>query len=335
MRLTDPVIREGPQLSVEYIAFDSLGVMGMCAHIKTPDTSVTIDPGASVEPGSFPLPIERRHALLDERQAAVRRACAESEIVVVSHYHLDHLLPERNPDMYGGKIIFLRDPELVPPRQAAVGTRFLRSLDGLAKDVIFADGRKFKHRRTEISFSPPVWHGDVNAEPGTVIMTRVSRGKERILLTSDVGGPLVDTTVEAMIASKAQTIVLDGYPTYLLGQFATDHNLVRSLTCICRILAAKDVRTVIVDHHMARDYRYPAFFRLAYEKAQKLGKQLGTAAELTGRTSAVLQGYQDYGPTRWQKWAPLDRDRARGVLQQAVTSDRLASEAIDAFDRWV
>jgi predicted metallo-beta-lactamase superfamily hydrolase len=335
MRLTDPIIREGPQLAVDYVAFDSLGVMGMCTCITTPEITVTIDPGASVEPGSFPLPVERRHALLDDRLAAVRAACARSQAIVVSHYHLDHLLPERDPELYGDKIVFLRDPETVTPKQAAVGRRFLRVLDGLAREVIFADGRRFKYRKSEIAFSGPVWHGNENAEPGTVIMTQVSRGRERVLVTSDVGGPLDDATVEAIIGARAATVILDGYPTYKLGQFATDHDLVRSITSICRVLAARDVRAVVIDHHLARDYRYPAYFRLAYDKARALGKRLGTAAELNGRTSAVLQGYQDYGPTRWHKWAPLERDEARGVLQRAIGAGSLPASVLADFDRWV
>jgi hypothetical protein len=130
-------------------------------------------------------------------------------------------------------------------------------------------------------------------------------------------------------------IVVDGYPTYQLGQFATDFDLVRSIVNLCRILAAPGLKTLVVDHHMARDYRYPAFFRLAYDKAKKLKKQFGTAAEVMGRTSMVLQGYQNYGPTRWQKWVPLEAADARKVLEKAVADKKLPDEWPAAFDRWV
>jgi len=335
LRLTDPIIREGPQFSVHYVAFDSFGVKSMCVRVETPDIAVTIDPGAAVEAGSFPLPIEKRHALLSQYQEAVRASCAKSQAVVISHYHLDHLQPSRENDMYGGKTLLARDPAIMSARQAETAARFFKMIDGLAKETLWADGRKFKFKRTAIEFSAAVWHGARDAEPGTVIMTTVNRGSEKALITSDVGGPLEPATTDIICAARAQTVVLDGYPTYHLGQFATDYDLVRSIVNLCRILAAPGLKTLVVDHHVCRDYRYPAFFKLAYDKARKLGKQFGTAAEVSGRTSAVLEGYQNYGPTRWHKWAPLEAADARAVLERAVAESRLDKEWPTLFDRWV
>ena len=335
MRLTDPVIREGPQIRVDYVACDSLGTRGMCVCIQTPDVVVTVDPGASVEPGHFPLPIERRHAVLDEQEAAIRSACARSQLVVISHYHLDHFSDRRDPERYGGKTLFIKNPEDLPAKQLETARAFHKAIDGLPRETIVADGRKFKFKKTQITFSPPVWHGAEGAEPGRVIMTEVSWGKEKVLVTSDVGGPLEKSTTDIIVAAKARTVIVDGYPTYLLGQFATDFDLVRSIVNVCRVLAAPAVKTVVLDHHMARDYRYPAFYKLAYEKAKKLKKTFGTAAEVQGRTSLVLEGYQNYGPTRWTKWTPLERPDARKVLQRARDEGRLTPDWLEAFDRWV
>jgi len=335
VRLTDPIIREGPQLKVDYVACDSLGTRGMCVCIHTPDVVVTVDPGASLEPAHFPMPVERRNALLDEGDAAIRAACGRSQLVVISHYHLDHFSERRDPERYGGKTLFVKNHEGLPAKQSETARAFHDVIDGLPKETIVADGRKFKFRKTQISFSPPVWHGAEGAEPGQVIMTEVSWGKEKVIVTSDVGGPLEPATTDLIVNAKARTVVVDGYPTYMLGQFATDHDLVRSIVNVCRIMAAPAVKTVILDHHMARDYRYPAFFKLAYEKAKKLGKQFGTAAEIMGRTSAVLEGYQSYGPTRWHKWFPLEAADARTVLERAVADGKLDKEWPSLFDRWV
>jgi predicted metallo-beta-lactamase superfamily hydrolase len=335
MRLTDPIIREGPQLKLSHISFDSLGTMGMCVQVQTPEVTLTIDPGAAIEAGSFPLPVERRHALYEERLAAARTACTQSQAIVISHFHLDHLILERSAELYGGKTIFTRDPESLTDKQMTTANRFLKTIDGLPKEVIFCDGRKFKYGKTAVSFSPALWHGVENAEPGTVVMTEVSRGREKVLVTSDVGGPLTTEATDYICNSKARTVVLDGYPTYLLGQFATDFNLVRSLVNICRILSCRDLETLAVDHHMARDYRYPAFFKLAYDKALKLKKHFGTVAELAGGRSLVLEGYQNYGPTKWQKWFPLEPPDARKVIERAVAEKNLTQDWLDAFVRWV
>ena len=334
MKLTDPVIREGPQVRISYLAFDSLGAMGMCVRIETPDVIITVDPGAAIEAAAFPLPAERRGALYEAQLAAVRESCASSHVIVISHFHLDHLIPNRDQALYGDKTIFTRDPDTLTDKQASTASRFLRDINGLPKDILFADGRKFKFGRTLLEFSGPVWHGVENADPGTVIMTQVSRGREKVLITSDVGGPLTTSATDLICGAKAQTVVLDGYPTYLLGQFATDFNLVRSIVNICRILESRDLRTLIIDHHVARDYRYPAFFKLAYDKATKMKKQFGTVAEVQGSKSLVLEGYQNYGPTKWQKWFPLESADARTVLARAIAEGRLDAEWLAAFDRW-
>lgn len=334
MKLTDPIIREGPQVHIHYVAFDSLGAMGMCVRIETPDVVITVDPGAAIEAGSFPLPAERRSALYEAQLQAVRESCARSQVIVITHFHLDHLIPNRDQEIYGDKTIFTRDPDALTDKQASTASRFLRDINGLPKDILFADGRKFKFGKTLLEFSGPVSHGVEDAKPGTVIMTQVSRGREKVLITSDVGGPLTTDTTDLICGAKAQTVVLDGYPTYLLGQFATDFNLVRSIVNVCRILESRDLRTLVIDHHLARDYRYPAFFKLAYDKAAKMKKQFGTVAEIQGSRSLVLEGYQNYGPTKWQKWFPLESAGARAVLERAVAEDRLGAEWLAAFDRW-
>jgi len=335
MRLTDPIIREGPQLHVHHVAFDSFGVKSMCVRVETPDITVTIDPGVALEANSFPLPVEKRQALLDQHLAAVRESCTRSQAVVISHYHLDHLQTARELGMYGGKTILARDPALMSAKQAETATRFFKTIDGLPKEKLWADGRKFKFRKTAIEFSPAVWHGTRDAEPGTVIMTSVGWGREKVLVTSDVGGPLETATTDIICSSRAQTVIVDGYPTYHLGQFATDYDLVRSIVNLCRILAAPALKILIADHHLCRDYRYPAFFKLVYDKAKQLRKQFGTAAEVMGKTSAVLEGYQNYGPTRWHKWFPLEAADARAVLERAVAEGKLDREWPAAFNRWV
>ncbi len=335
MRLTDPIIREGPQLHLHYVAFDSFGVKSMCVRVETPDITVTIDPGAAVEASSFPLPIEKRQALLHQYAEAVRESCAKSQAIVISHYHLDHLHSARDIDMYGGKTILARDPTIMSVKQTQTAKRFLKTIDGLPRETLWADGRKFKFKKTAIELSSAVWHGARDAEPGTVIMTAVNRGKEKVLITSDVGGPIETATTDLICSAKAQTVVVDGYPTYHLGQFATDYDLVRSIVNLCRILAAPGLKTLIADHHLCRDYRYPAFFKLVYDKAKQLKKQFGTAAEVMGKTSAVLEGYQNYGPTRWHKWFPLEAPDARAVLERAVAEGKLDKDWPSLFDRWV
>lgn len=335
MRLTDPIIREGPQVSLHHVAFDSFGVMSMCSRIETPELAVTVDPGVSLQSAAFPLPEPQRRELLQRYEQAVADSCERSQAIVISHYHFDHFAPQRRPEIYAGRVLFAKALDGLPQKQLTTATRFLEAIDGLPQEVIWADGRRFKFGRTELGFSAPVWHGRSEADPGTVIMTDVKRGRERVLVTSDVIGPTETATTDLICTSGARELVIDGYATHLLGRFATDLELIKSIVNLCRILAQKPLRTLCLDHHAARDYRYPAFLRLVYDKARQLKKRFGTAAELAGRTSMVLEGYQDYGPTRWHKWQPLDRDTCRRTLEEAVAAGTLDPVWLVSLDRWV
>ncbi|MEO0086240.1 MAG: hypothetical protein ABIK37_06360 [candidate division WOR-3 bacterium] len=335
MRLTDPIIREGPQVTVHHVAFDSFGVMSMCTRIETPELTVTVDPGVSLQSATFPLPEPRRRELLGRYEQAVADSCTRSQAIVVSHYHLDHFTPQRRPELFAGKALFAKKLDGLPQKQLETATRFFKAIDGLPSETVWADNRRFRFGKTELGFSAPVWHGRQEAEPGTVIMTDVKRGRERVLVTSDVIGPTETGTADLICAANCRDLVIDGYASYLIGRFATDIELVKSIVNLCRILAQKSVKTVCLDHHAARDYRYPAFLRLVYDKARQLQKRFGTAAELAGRTSVVLEGYQDYGPTRWHKWQPLDLAACRRTLEQAVAAAALDPAWLTALDRWV
>ncbi len=335
MRLTDPVIREGPQLAVEYVAFDSLGVKAACVKVFTPELKLVIDPGVSAQTASYPLPADRRETLAGEYADKVRAACRDADALVISHYHLDHFFEGRDPQMFGRKVLFAKEPDDLPARQSEAARRFFQAINGLPSELIMADGRKFKFGKTVVSFSAAVPHGAEGAEPGFVIMTEVSRGREKVLVTSDVCGPVTRETAKLICAARARAVILDGYPTYHLGQFATDYELVQSITNTCRILAAPGLQTLVVDHHLLRDYRYPAFFKLVLDKAAKSKVKFGTAAEMLGRRPVTLEGYQNYGPTRWTKWFPLEAPDARAILEKAVATGRADADWLADFDRFV
>lgn len=335
MRLTDPVIREGPQLAVEYVAFDSLGVKAACVKVTTPELRLVIDPGCSAQAASYPLPIEKREALTEEYSSAVREACRDADALVISHYHLDHYFDARDPAMYGRKALFAKDPDDLPPKQSEAARRFFQAINGLPSELIIADGRKFKFGKTVVSFSEPVPHGAQDADPGSVMMTEVSRGREKVLVTSDVCGPVTRETAKLICAARARNVILDGYPTYHLGQFATDYELVQSIINTCRILSAPGLQTLVVDHHLLRDYRYPAFYKLVLDKAAKSKVKFGTAAEMLGKRPLTLEGYQNYGPTRWTKWFPLEAPDARAIIERAVAAGKTTNDWLDDFDRFV
>ncbi len=336
MKFKDPVIiREGPALTMHCIAFDSFGVKGMCTRIETPDVVATIDPGVSAQTAEFPLPEEQRRQLLTDYQQLVRESCARSQILIISHYHLDHFVDSRDPAIYSEKVIFAKAIDDLPQKQQETARRFFKTIDGLPKEIIWADGRRFKFKKTEIGFSSPLWHGQVQAEPGKVIMTDIRRGKECILISSDVAGPVDPKVTETICRLNPRQAVIDGYPSFLQSNPSTDIDLLKSIINLCRILSLPALKTLILDHHLARDYRYPALYKLVYAKAKKLKKKFGTAAELNGQNSVVLEALQNYGTTRWHRWQPIELETARSNLEKALASGKLTPEWLTLFDRWV
>ncbi len=329
------VLRAGAGITVHCIAFDSFGVKGMCARVQNADIVITIDPGVSAQTEEFPLPEAERHQLWQNYQEAVLNSCETSHAIVISHYHLDHFTLAREPKIYSGKIIFAKSPADLPQKQKETARRLFQTIDGLPREIVWADARRFKFKKTEIGFSPAIWHGAADAEPGRVIMTEVKRGRENVLFTSDVAGVTDDSTFTAIAAIKPRHAIVDGYPTFLQGTPADSPDLIKSIINLCRFLALPELKTLILDHHPARDYRYPALFKLVYEKAGQLKKRFGTAAEIAGETSAVLEALKNYGTTRWHRWFPLDATTARATLEKAIKTDKISPDWLTALEKWV
>ncbi|MEO0074421.1 MAG: hypothetical protein ABIK43_07200, partial [candidate division WOR-3 bacterium] len=264
---------------------------------------------------------------------AVTSSCSDSQIIVVSHYHLDHFVAERNPRLYSGKTILAKSVDDLPARQAAAARRFFATIDGLPSEIVWADGRRFRFGKTEIGFSNPVWHGGVEAQPGKVLMTEVQRGSTKVLVASDVAGPVSRDTAELIASLGAQEVILDGYPSYGLGTFANLRDLVCSIINVCRILAAPQLRTLLIDHHLARDPDYPSRFRLCYTRAAALRRRFGTAAELTGQAN-VFSGTRARGREPARK-PELSISDCRQILEQATTAGEIDGDWLAELDRLV
>lgn len=326
-----PLLRPRSSVLVKPVAFDSFGVMGMCTRVTTPDVTITIDPGVSPQAHYFPLSLRQREELLRQYLEAVVSSCSQSAIIIISHYHLDHFIPERNPRLYSGKVILAKSIDDLPARQSATARRFFNTINGLPAEVIWADGRRFRFGRTEIGFSNPVWHGSTAAQPGKVLMTEVQRGSAKVLVASDVAGPVCHDTADLIAALGAREVILDGYPSYGLGTFANLVDLVCSIVNVCRILTNPQLRTLVIDHHLARDPHYPALFNLCYAKAAALRKQFGTAAELTGGTSAIIRAQ----PRKHKTSQKLELSDCHRILQQAVEHGTIGEHWLAEFEEFV
>lgn len=290
-------------MKINFIAFDSFGVKSSCTQVLTPDVTITIDPGIADEVDSFPLPRRQRYDLVGKYDEKIRKACRQSSIIVITHYHFDHYICERSKGMYGNKVLLLKHPEKkINHSQKARARQFLATIEGLPKRIEFADAREFNFGKTRIKFSLPLWHGPKGTNLGYVIMVSVQHGREKLLYTSDLNGVYLRGQANLVIKEKPTYLILDGFPSYLLGYIASFANFKKALQNAIKIIENTKCKWYVIDHHLLRDYRYPELYYEVFKKAKKLRKRICTAAEMLGKKPAVLVAYGKNGPTRWVEW---------------------------------
>ncbi len=301
-------------MKIELVAFDSLGVKSSCFKVETEDCVIVVDPGIASETGSFPLTRDEKIFLRRKYEADIREACSSSEVIIITHYHYDHHIPDRS--LYDGKTVLIKDPNAMINRSQK--SRASKLLIGLNADVRVADGKTFTLGSTKIEFSSPLWHGTEGTNLGYVIMVTIQDGDKKLLYTSDVDGPVLKETTDFIVKINPDILVLDGPPTYLLGYIVAYYNLARSIINICRILEETETETFILDHHAVRDYRYPDLLYEVYRKAEDLDRRVYTVAELLDGRTKVLEAYERNGPTRWRSWKPFRKEDIVDVLRNAA-----------------
>ncbi len=99
-------------LSFDLIQFDSYGAKSSCVKIVTPDIKIVIDPGVAIMHPTFPADIEDKYRWLEEGWERVYKALDDADIIIVTHYHYDHHIPD-DPRVYGGrKAVFIKNPNI-------------------------------------------------------------------------------------------------------------------------------------------------------------------------------------------------------------------------------
>lgn len=302
-------------MKVEFIAFDSFGIKSMCTQIKTKNISILIDPGIAVETDSFPLPLTKRLFLKAKYKRKIKNRCKNSDIVIITHYHWDHHIPEGN--MYKGKTLLIKDPRKnINKSQSERASRFLSLVKNKAKKIEIADNKKFKFGNVKIKFSKALWHGTKGTKLGKVLMVTIIN-KKKILFTSDLDGPYLEKYANIIIKEDPDILILDAFPSYLLGFIASYKNLKRVIKNTIKILEKTNSELYVIDHHLLRDYRYREIYYEVYKRAKELGKDVKTAAEEIGKKPIVLKAYEKYGPTRWKNWENLTFQKLNKIIRHA------------------
>jgi predicted metallo-beta-lactamase superfamily hydrolase len=270
------------------LAFDSMGVRSTATFVET-DLKIVIDPGVSFAPLRYGLPptkleLER----VEELSEKVWECAQEADILTISHYHYDHYFPEAA--FYSDKILLIKDPKNnINRSQKGRGKEFLEWIKDNPQLMEFADGKKFKFRQTEISFSPPFYHGGEGSRLGYVLVCSIKYRGKKMIHASDVQGPQVVQTTDWIIRENPDILILSGFPTLLMGWRSSKFGLHQSNKNLVKIFTESKVKTIILDHHLVRDLHYSNKIDEVYKKAISLDKKIITAAEFLGEEPEFLE----------------------------------------------
>ena len=279
------------------LAFDSFGVRSMATFVETDDVRILIDAGVSLAPSRYGLPpheleLRRERELWEE----IKRHAQLADILIVTHYHYDHHNPNE-PEIYKDKTVYIKHPrENINKSQKGRAAFFLQRLEGLPRVLEIADGQEFRHGSTVVKFSPPVFHG-TNPRLGYVVEVSISCGGEKLVHTSDVEGPSIETQAKFPLEERPDIIIVDGPMTYMLGYRYSKKSLELSIQNLKKIVEV--VSAVIVEHHLLRDLRYKELLSEVYEHAESVGAKVMTAAEFLRRDVEMLEARRRelYGET--------------------------------------
>jgi len=156
--------------------------------------------------------------------------------------------------------------------------------------VKFPEGKKFRFGNTKLRFTQPLFHGIEFSRVGWVFSTVIEYGKEKLIHSSDLNGPIIEDYAEWIIKEDPTILILDGPMTYMLGYTLNLINFRRTLENVLRIVEETDKTEIIIyDHHLPREPKYRERTKDVWDKAKKLGKKMVTAAEFIGKKTVVLQ----------------------------------------------
>ena len=145
--------------------------------------------------------------------------------------------------------------------------------------LIFPEGRTFRFGKTKLRFTRPLFHGIEYSRVGWVFSTIVERGREKLIHSSDLNGPIIEDYADFIIRENPTYLILDGPMTYMLGYTLNLINFGRVLKNAKRIVRKVDFKVMIWDHHLPREPKFRERTSEVWELARKLNKNLQTASE--------------------------------------------------------
>ena len=279
------------KIEVFPLADESLGVRSMALGVATPDVTVLFDAGVSLAPKRFGLPPHPlEFAAAKGARERITDFARRSDIVTVSHYHLDHYTPsftsyyewsssELFERTYAGKLVLVKKPDAtVSFNQRRRAHALLGDLEGVGARVVEADGLRLVWGRTFIEALGPFPHGS-ERPMGKVLAFIVEYGSERVLFAPDVQGPADPAAAEAIAALRPTLLIVGGPPLYLEGRKVQKELVDRGLESLSLL---SKLSKLVLSHHSLRCEGWR-------ERMAERGVSAATYAGLLGLEEQLLE----------------------------------------------
>ena len=302
-------------MRVEFLGAETLGVRGLCCHVTTADAHYLIDPAVALAPrrlGKPPHLLELAAAKLTREKID---AVAGEAVVVVTHYHHDHLTPhdfhiyhwsgpEAADRLYRDHEVYAKPWEdHINRSQQRRAQAFLERYP----HVVSAEPGQVG----ALTFSPPLWHGAEGSPMGWVTAVAIRDGDETVVLGSDLQA-LDDRGVDWIAEQRPDLAVLAGPPLYL--QVLSSEQEEAAARRLARL--ARSCGQLVVDHHLCRG---PWTRFLERVRALAPDRRIGTVADWAGVRPLPLESMR----SRLHEVEPEPRIAARLAQGDPEALDKL------------
>ncbi|MEM2282945.1 MAG: hypothetical protein QXH26_05365 [Candidatus Hadarchaeales archaeon] len=278
------------------LAFESLGVRGMCTYVETGGLKILFDPGCALGPRFSLPPHEKEYLALSRARERILKASRRAQILVVSHYHFDHYTPHfedwqwigSSPEfaqkLYRGKILLAKDFKDLPPIQRKRGYLFQKFNRGICKEFLTADGKSFKWGRVVLEVSPPQPHG--LSTSAKILMFALRQPASCLVYAPDLQGTRQES-VELILKWEPSVLIAGGPPLYLAGYRLKKEEIETATSNLLKLV--REIPLTIVDHHLFRSLDSQEYLQRLAVEARKTGHEVKSAAELLGQKPELLE----------------------------------------------
>jgi len=262
------------------LAFDSMGARGSSSLVEVGGKKILIDPGVNLAPRRHKLP---PHPLEEERKKSlwegIKLSGEEADIIVLTHYHYDHLNPE-GYEVFYNKRIFLKHPEKnLNYNQMRRASLLLGDIESKVKEIVFADEETIHIQDVTIAFSEAVPHG-IDTRRGCVIQVFIEGDRGSFLFTSDIEGANLNEQISFIIEKNPDVLFIDG-PAITFPK-SRSHR-------ITEIIEKTEIKRIVIDHHIMRETNWREYVEDAYLIGREKGVEILSAAEFKGEKENLLE----------------------------------------------